>query len=84
MAATVITGAEDRSMQVRETHPTCPNCGAHTSIPIAYGYPDPKQLDASMAGKIELGGCVVTFDQPEWSCTACHHHWRYPCLVTSP
>jgi hypothetical protein len=23
------------------------------------------------------------FDQPEWCCRNCHHHWRYPCLVTS-
>jgi hypothetical protein len=35
------------------------------------------------AGKIELGGCICTFEDPEWSCRACRHRWRYPCVVTS-
>ena len=60
---------------------TCPACGAHAGIPIVYGYPDPDQQERSAAGKIELGGCICSFDQPEWSCRACNHRWRYPCLV---
>ena len=59
----------------------CPRCGANTVVPIVYGYPDPDQQERSEAGKIELGSCVCFFDQPEWSCTACRHRWRYPCLV---
>ena len=83
MAAAVITGGEDSIMRIKVSNPTCPNCGTHASIPIVYGYPDPKQMEASMAGKIELGGCICFFDQPEWACRDCHHRWHYPCLVTS-
>ena len=70
-------------MRNTEPNPTCPKCGARTGIPIVYGYPDPRQLEASTTEKIKLGGCICFFDQPEWSCRACHHRWRYPCLVTS-
>ena len=83
MAAAVITGDEDRTMQDIDTKTTCPNCRAHAGIPIVYGYPAPDQLERSEAGKIELGGCICTFEDPEWSCTACRHRWCYPCLVTS-
>jgi hypothetical protein len=68
-------------MRKTETDPTCPKCNARAGIPILYGYPSPGMLEKSEAGKIELGGCIVTFDQPEWSCRACHHRWRYPYLV---
>jgi hypothetical protein len=70
-------------MRKTENNSICPKCGAHGGTPIVYGYPDPDQLERSNAGEIELGGCVCFFDQPEWSCTACHHRWRYPCLVQS-
>ena len=40
-------------------------------------------IEDDEAGKIELGGCICTFEDPEWSCTACRHRWCYPCLVTS-
>ena len=81
MAAPVITGDEDSIMRIRETNPACPKCGARTGIPILYGYPSPGMIEEDAAGKIELGGCIRTFDDPEWSCRACHHRWRYPCLV---
>jgi hypothetical protein len=70
-------------MRNTETNPICPECGARAGIPIAYGYPSGNMLEKSEAGEIVLGGCVITFDQPNWSCSACHHRWRYPCLVNS-
>ena len=70
-------------MRQTETNPACPNCGARAGIPILYGYPAPDQLERSEAGEIVLGGCICFFDQPEWSCRACRHRWRYPCVVTS-
>jgi hypothetical protein len=70
-------------MQNNATNPICPKCGAHAGIPIVYGYPDSEMLDADDAGEVVLGGCVCTFDQPEWSCRACRYRWRYPCPVTS-
>jgi len=62
---------------------TCPHCGARDIIPIVYGYPAPDLLEASQSGEVVLGGCNCTFDQPNWSCRARHHRWRYPCLVSS-
>jgi hypothetical protein len=61
----------------------CPRCGQPTGIPIVYGYPGPEMLEASEAGQIELGGCICTFDQPQWACRACHHRWRSPDPVQS-
>jgi hypothetical protein len=70
-------------MRNTQINPTCPKCGAHGGIPIVYGYPDPDQQDRSAAGEIVLGGCLCYFEDPDWSCRACHHRWRYPCLVIS-
>ena len=39
----------------------CPNC--HESIvplPIVYGYPAPGLFEEAEAGRVRLGGCVVT------------------------
>ena len=59
-----------------ETTSPCPKCNARDSIPIAYGYPGPEMMEASRAGKIELGGCIVFPNQPNRSCRVCHHRWR--------
>ena len=51
----------------------CPACGHAPVAEILYGYPgfpliDNEDLDS---GRITLGGCVVTGDDPEWECTQC-------------
>lgn len=51
----------------------CPKCGRKPVARILYGMPEfSEQLNADMAaGKIVLGGCVVTDDDPDWQCTQC-------------
>ena len=50
----------------------CPSCGAMvTPIPILYGMPVPSAFEDAEAGKIQLGGCVVTGEDPEWACPRC-------------
>ena len=39
----------------------------------------------AVKSKYKVGKGIIpngsTFDEPRWSCRACHHRWRYPCLV---
>lgn len=55
-------------------HPShCPRCGHTPVAEIVFGLiaitPEIRQdLDA---GKLALGGCDVSRDDPEWKCTAC-------------
>ena len=37
----------------------CPNCSSNDIIPITYGLPDLGMRKDWLAGKIELGGCVM-------------------------
>jgi len=45
----------------------CPKCG-RVLIPIAYGYPSESTFEESEAGRVRLGGCVVTQADPQWWC----------------
>lgn len=51
----------------------CPSCGGKKIADILWGMPDfsPELEDDMEKGRIVLGGCVVTGDDPEWECTAC-------------
>ncbi len=53
------------------TKPICPNCRATDLIPILYGYPAPEMFQSADRGEIELGGCVIYGDDPEWTCRRC-------------
>jgi len=51
----------------------CPNCGASRIANILYGLPAlseklNKELDE---GKVVLGGCIISEDDPSWCCTKC-------------
>jgi predicted RNA-binding Zn-ribbon protein involved in translation (DUF1610 family) len=51
----------------------CPECGSWRIAGILYGMPS---MDARLerdleAGRIVLGGCVVTDPDPTWQCTDC-------------
>ena len=55
----------------------CPKCRKNTVADICWGYPlfdeqMEKELDE---GKIVLGGCCVTPEDPKWHCTSCGHEW---------
>ena len=50
----------------------CPECRKSVvPVPIAYGYPSPELFEDADAGRVRLGGCVITGDDPQWACPAC-------------
>ncbi len=53
----------------------CPSCGSRKTVPIMYGYPSSDGIEEARQGKIELGGCIVTGDDPKEHCTECGHRW---------
>jgi hypothetical protein len=54
----------------------CPRCDSEDTVEIVYGYPGPELVEASMAGKVVLGGCLVVPNAPERVCRACRHEWH--------
>ena len=53
-----------------ENTPTCQRCNTGM-LPVMYGFPGPEMADDAMQGKIILGGCCVTENDPRWQCPAC-------------
>ena len=51
----------------------CPECGSLRVARILYGYPVySAELEADMkAGRIAIGGCCITGDDPKWKCMEC-------------
>jgi hypothetical protein len=51
----------------------CPECGSLRIARILYGYPAwSAELEADMkAGRIAIGGCCITGDDPKWKCMEC-------------
>ena len=49
----------------------CPACGNDRLLPILYGNPSSMAGNLAEAGKIELGGCCVFEDSPQWKCQKC-------------
>ena len=51
----------------------CPVCGSDKIASIQYGYPAfSPELQADMAaGRVVLGGCCITGDDPAWKCIDC-------------
>ena len=58
--------------------PVCPKCSSKNIIPIVFGLPGPELEAEAMAGKVSLGGCIVSPDDPEWHCRDCKHEWASP------
>jgi len=61
----------------RKNKPKCPKCSSTDSVvPIVYGFPGTEmQKKYSGEGKIELGGCVIEEDAPDWYCKECENHF---------
>ena len=49
----------------------CPACGVDRVVERAYGLPGPELWEASEAGKVTLGGCLVGLDDPPLGCPDC-------------
>ncbi len=52
---------------------SCPACGSPRIARILYGLPGfSKDLEGALSqGTVTLGGCLVTWDDPEWECLEC-------------
>lgn len=60
-------------IRVKRKPRKCPQCGAAKIANILYGYPDfsPKLDKEIKEGKITLGGCCITGDDPQWKYAEC-------------
>ena len=54
----------------------CPRCNSDKVLPILYGLPSDEMVEASVRGKIALGGCAVFPGNPDYTCNNCGHEWR--------
>lgn len=65
----------DTNTSPATAHPACPHCGGADSVPIVYGYPSSDMFAADERGQVELGGCILWGDDPQWYCRPCGHRW---------
>lgn len=49
----------------------CPFCGKRHTVPIQYGMPSYEAFLDEQSGKIKLGGCIITEDDPRRYCKDC-------------
>jgi hypothetical protein len=49
----------------------CPKCDSSKVVKIVYGEPSYEDSLEAKAGKIILGGCVITGNDPRWGCIDC-------------
>jgi hypothetical protein len=54
----------------------CPSCGSTDVITILWGLRPPPDPELERQGKIVLGGCCVTDDDPDYRCGECGHSWQ--------
>jgi hypothetical protein len=54
----------------------CPRCQSDEVLAIAYGLPSPEMVEESAAGRVDLGGCMITPESPDSHCVRCGHEWR--------
>jgi hypothetical protein len=66
-----------------DTNPRCPTCGAR-GIPLVYGYPDDGLMEAAERGQVDLGGCVLSDDDPTRTCSRGHTWGRLSDRARSP
>ena len=56
----------------------CPKCNRKDRVvPITYGYPSDKARGWADAGKIMIGGCVVSKNPPKFYCKRCKCYFRW-------
>lgn len=49
----------------------CPHCGSTNIRSIVYGYPSPELWEEEIKGKVKLGGCCISENQPNYYCDDC-------------
>lgn len=50
----------------------CPKCGSCEVVAIVYGLPLESLEKAAEKGQVELGGCVIMEDSPDFRCKSCN------------
>lgn len=63
-------------VRVAITYKKCPKCGSKNSVNIVYGMPSYDLYQEAEAGKVKLGGCVLSLGDPEYVCKECEHEWN--------
>ena len=58
------------------TYKKCLKCGSKNSVNILYGMPSYELFQEAEAGKVKLGGCMLSIGDPEYSCKECEHEWN--------
>ena len=62
-------------VEVTSKSDSCPTCGA-VLIPIIYGFPGGDMFEQAERGEIELGGCCVSDNDPQFHCQGqIPHYW---------
>lgn len=59
------------------SRPVCPKCGSKEVVRIVYGLPSPELMEEANRGKVALGGCCISGNDPQWHCNGCEHEWRH-------
>lgn len=87
-------GPLTRLHQIRDGEPQrvvrrprrCTACLARTIAPVLYGMPAiDEQMERDVdEGRLVLGGCLIGFDDPAWSCTTCGAPIKRPCGGDDP
>ena len=52
----------------------CPECSTKL-VRIIFGMPNEELFEDAQQGKVLLGGCCVSFNDPTWGCANCG--WEY-------
>ena len=53
----------------------CTKCGSKNTVRIVYGYPSQETLEIAKNGKVVLGGCIISDNDPVWHCNDCSNNW---------
>jgi hypothetical protein len=71
--ATDETRASRRARPDSDEPQRCPSCGSHSLAAIEYGLPafSEELREDEELGRVVLGGCLVTDDDPTKRCLAC-------------
>jgi hypothetical protein len=60
---------------VSSSNTRCPSCGSSSVLRLIYGLPDEELRREAEDGKVALGGCSVSDNDPAWVCNECEWTW---------
>ncbi|NQT61652.1 MAG: hypothetical protein HQ556_01730 [Candidatus Marinimicrobia bacterium] len=69
------TTGQAGDMKKLEDGQTCRDCGSSDIVLLVYGTAGTEMIKETQEGKIALGGCVVTGNDPAWRCRVCNNAW---------